>query len=117
MEEIISFVVDKIIVPITGVIPIVVESGLAFLVFAVLWVGFGYGLVASQGSLDAAWHWVRQLPLILQALVWVLFLPVLVGLWIYETTWPIVLRLVAIVGLAGWSLLIFLPKWLTRATP
>jgi len=32
------------------------------------------------------------------------------GLWIWESSWPLLIRLLLVVGLAGWSLLIFLPK-------
>jgi hypothetical protein len=117
MEAVITFIVDRIVTPVTSVIPWLVESGIAFVIFGVMWIGFGAALFMSQGSLHDAWQWVRALPLVLQGLVWLLFLPVVVALWIYETTWNIVIRLVVIGGLAFWSLLIFLPKWLTRATP
>lgn len=89
------------------------ESGILFVVFGALWIAFGVGLIWSQGSVDAAWDWVRALPLILQGVVWVLFLPVMAGLWIWETSWPLVLRLLLILGLAGWNLLVFLPRALT----
>jgi hypothetical protein len=45
-----------------------------------------------------------------QIVVWVLFLPVMVGLWVWETTWPLVLRLILVAGIAGWNLFMFLPK-------
>ena len=117
MEQVITALVDNVLTPVTSLIPLLVSSGIAFVLFAVLWVGFGIALVTSQGSLDAAWQWVRALPLVVQGVVWILFLPVLAALWIWETTWPIVLRLVLVAGLAGWSLLIFLPKALTGARP
>jgi hypothetical protein len=85
-------------------------SGIAFVIFGALWVAFAVGLIWSQGSVDAAWDWLRGLPWIVQGLVWLLFLPVTAGLWIWETSWPLVLRLVLVAGLAGWSLLIFFPK-------
>ena len=86
------------------------ESGVLFLVFAVIWVAFAVGLIWSQGSLDEAWQAIRALPLIVQVVVWVLFLPVMAGLWVWETSWPLVLRLLVVIGLAGWNLLIFLPR-------
>jgi len=89
------------------------SSGILFLLFAVLWGAFAVGLVASQGSIDAAWQAIRELPLIVQGIVWILFLPVVAGLWIWESSWPIVVRLVSVVGLAGWNLLVLLPSWLT----
>jgi hypothetical protein len=42
--------------------------------------------------------------------VWLLFLPVVIGLWIWESTWPLVVRLVLVVSVAGWNLLVFLPR-------
>jgi hypothetical protein len=89
------------------------SSGILFLAFAALWVAFGVALVGSQGSLDQAWATIRDLPLVVQALAWLLFLPVMAGMWVWETAWPLVARLVVIVGLAGWNLLVLLP----RATP
>ena len=82
------------------------ETGVLFVAFAVLWVAFGAALIWSQGSLNAAWHWIRDLPLLVQGLVWLLFLPVVIGLWVWETTWPLVVRLVVMPALpAGtcWS--------------
>jgi hypothetical protein len=117
MEQVISFVVDGIVVPITSVIPWLVSSGILFALFAIIWIAFAVGLVWSQGSLDAAWAALRGLPLIVQAVVWLLFLPVTAGLWIWETTWPFVLRLILVAGLAGWNLLVFLPRAATAAKP
>jgi hypothetical protein len=91
------------------------ESGILFIVFALIWGAFGVALVWSQGSLDAAWQWVHSLPLVLQGLVWLLFLPVMAGLWIWHATWPLILRLVLIIGIAGWNLLVF-PKALEVRT-
>jgi hypothetical protein len=93
------------------------ETGVLFVLFAVIWVGFGVALIWSQGSLDAAWQSIRSLPLIVQGIAWLLFLPVMLGLWIWETTWPLILRLLLVVGIAGWNLLVFLPRWLQVAKP
>ncbi|HEX7172973.1 MAG TPA: hypothetical protein VF365_10245 [Candidatus Limnocylindria bacterium] len=89
------------------------ETGVLFVLFAVLWLAFGAALIWSQGSLDAAWAWVRSLHLIAQAAVWLLFLPVMAGLWIWETSWPTLMRVLLVGGLAGWNLLVFLPRALT----
>ena len=89
------------------------ESGLLFAIFGAMWIVFGIGLVWSQGSVDAAWEWVGALPFVLQLLVWLLFLPVMAGMWIWESSWPLVLRVLLILGMAGWNLLIFLPRALT----
>jgi hypothetical protein len=90
------------------------ETGVLFALFAVIWIAFAVALVWSQGSLDAAWQSIRSLPLVVQGVVWLLFLPVMLGLWIWETTWPLIVRLPLVVGIAGWNLLVFLPRWLQR---
>ena len=76
------------------------ENGVLFGIFAIIWIAFAAGLIWSQGSLDQAWNAIRNLPLVIQVVVWVLFLPVMIGLWIWETSWPLVVRLVLVVGVA-----------------
>ena len=93
------------------------ESGILFAVFAIVWIAFAAALIASQGSLDGAWHFVRDLPLILQGVVWLLFLPVMIGLWIWEGAWPVAVRLILIAGVAGWNLMVLLPRALQLPRP
>jgi hypothetical protein len=62
------------------------EHGIPFAFFLVLWVAFGAALVWSHGSLHDAWQWVRGLPLIVQGIVWLLCMPVMAGLWVWETS-------------------------------
>jgi len=88
----------------------VVEHGILFGLFAIIWIAFAAGLMWSQGSVDQAWQAIRELPLIVQVIVWVLFLPVMIGLWIWETSWPFIVRLILVLGIAGWNLLVFLPN-------
>lgn len=90
------------------------EHGILFMIFAVIWLAFGAGLIWSQGSVDAAWQTIRDLPLIAQLVVWLLFLPVMVALWIWETTWPLAVRLLLVVGIGGWNLFMFLPRAFAR---
>jgi hypothetical protein len=65
-------------------------------------------------TIDAGrtWEWIRGLPLIVQGVVWLLFLPVVAGLWVWETTWPLVMRLVVVGGVGFVNLYVFLPKTL-----
>jgi hypothetical protein len=85
-------------------------SGILFGVFLLIWVAFAAAIVFSQGSLDQAWAAIRVQPLVVQALAWLLLLPAMAALWVWESSWPFVIRLVIVLGLAGWTLLIFLPK-------
>ena len=66
--------------------------------------------MANPAALDEAWRSLAQLPLPLQAVVWLLFMPVMVGLWVWGSDWPVVLRLVLIAAIAGWNLLVFVPR-------
>ena len=93
------------------------DHGVLFLVFAVLWVGFIGALIVSQGSLDQVWSMITSWAWPLQVLAWLLFLPVVAGLWVWETTWPFVARIVIVLGLAGFNLLVFLPKAASAARP
>jgi hypothetical protein len=81
-----------------------------FLVFAALWAAFAAALIWSQGSLDQTWEWIRGLPLIIQGMVWLLFLPVVAGLWVWETSWPLLARLVVVAGLGFANLVAFFPR-------
>lgn len=60
-------------------------------------------LVALLAAVRSAWHWFSGLPLWVQVVVWgllavafagpnllLLYVPVVAGLWLWETTWPLV---------------------------
>lgn len=85
-----------------------------FVIFAVLWIGFAYALIASQGSLDAAWEWIHALPIIVQLVVWVLFLPVVAGLWIWQSDWTAAVRLLLVAGIGLFNLYLFFPGYLLK---
>ncbi|MEO5964441.1 MAG: hypothetical protein ABIR11_03165 [Candidatus Limnocylindrales bacterium] len=98
-----------VVLPVTGVIPVLSRTGILFVAFAVLWLAFLAALVAGPAALDAAWGTVGSLPMIVQAVTWVLFLPLMGAGWAWATDWPVVVRLVIVVAIAGWNLLVFLP--------
>ena len=108
METVIEALVNVVVVPLASLVPLLVSSGVALLIFATLWAAFGVALVRDRARLDEAWGWLRSRPLIVQGIAWLLFLPVLLGVW--RARWPMAGRLVTIGGLAGWSLLIFIPQ-------
>jgi hypothetical protein len=94
---------------ITAPIPFLASSGILLIVFAGLWIAFAAALVRDPARIDTAWRRVRALPLVVQGLAWLLFLPVLAGAWAWRTGWPVAARLAVVGGLAGWSLLVLLP--------
>lgn len=114
MDAIITTLIDGVLVPLidtlTGSIPFLASSGILLLLFGALWIAFAAALVREPTRIDTAWRRVRRAPLIVQAVSWVLFLPVLASVWIYRTSWPAAARLTLVGGLASWNLLMFLPR-------
>ena len=82
-----------------------VLSTYAILIFAILWVGFAIALIVNREWLNLLWNWVRALPSVAQIIVWVLFLPGMVGLWVWESSWSALVRLLAFSGIVGWTAL------------
>lgn len=82
-----------------------VLSSYAIAIFAMLWIGFAIALLYNREWLDLLWNWAQALPSVAKIIVWMLFLPILVGLWIWESSWSILVRLLAYAGLVGWTLL------------
>ena len=73
-------------------------------IFVVLWVGFVIALVANREWLDVLWNWAQTLPLVPKIIVWMVFLPIMAGLWIWESSWPALGRLVGFAGIVAWTL-------------
>ena len=82
-----------------------VLSTYAITVFAILWVGFTLALVVNREWLDLLWTWVRALPTFAEIIVWVLFLPNMVALWIWESSWSVLVRGMSCAGIVVWTLL------------
>jgi hypothetical protein len=114
MDTIVGTLVEGILVPlitlVTAPIPFLASSGILLLVFGAVWLAFGVVLVREPARIETAWRRLRSLPVVAQALAWLLLLPVLAGVWIWRTTWPRVARLTLVGSLAGWNLLMFLPR-------
>ena len=109
METLITALIYVTVVPLTAPIPLMVSSGLLLVLFAAIWVAFGRALMSDRPAVDRAWLRIRRLPLAVQAIVWLLFLPPMAGLWIYRRPWRAAYRLTLIGGLGAWNLLVFLP--------
>jgi len=71
-----------------------------------LWFGFAIALAVDRVWLDMLWNWVQTLPAMAEIIVWVLFLPFMVGLWIWESSWPGLVRLLASAGIVVWTILV-----------
>jgi hypothetical protein len=72
----------------------------AFTILASAWLAFAVAFVASRSSLGATWRGVGALPLPVKGAIWLLTLPVMVGLPLWEgawrtRSWPVLVRLLA----------------------
>lgn len=82
-----------------------VLSTYAVTTFAILWLGFIIALAVNRDWLDLLWNWVGALPAAAKYIVWVLILPIMVGLWIWESSWSALANLFALAGIIVWTLL------------
>jgi hypothetical protein len=82
----------------------------AFAILGLLWLGFAAALIFNQAILDTVWQSFRALPWAVQGVIWLLVLPVTAGLWIWETSWPLWLRLVLVIGLGWVTIYTFFPR-------
>ena len=82
----------------------------SFAILSLLWLGFAAALIFNQPILDTIWQALRGLPMFIQVVVWLLVLPIALGLWIWETSWPLWIRLLLVIGLGWATLYTFFPK-------
>ena len=82
----------------------------SFGILSILWLGFGAALLFNQALLETTWHLFRGLPIVAQALLGLLLLPVILGLWIWQTPWPLWICLILVIGLGWATLYTFFPK-------
>jgi hypothetical protein len=65
-------------------------------------------LVLAEGTLSALWDSLRELPLLVEGLIWVLLFPLVLATGVWESSWQTWPRLLLVVCFAvGWSLAFF----------
>ena len=84
----------------------------AFAVLTLLWLGFGAALLLNRELLDKVWRQFRGWNILLQLFVALPVLPVVLGLWIWQTPWPAWIRVVLVAGLAWITEYTFFPRFL-----
>jgi hypothetical protein len=85
--------------------------GSAFLALvAGLWGAFVALLGASPSTLDDAYEWLRDLPLVSEGLMWLLTLPWTVAYLVSETTWEHWLRAVVVASIVAVHLCVCAPR-------
>ncbi len=83
----------------------------AFSVLTLLWAAFLAALVLKRELLGESWNRLDHLPLVAKIVVVILALPVVVGLWVWQTRWPLWVRLVVVLGLAWVTVYTFFPRF------
>jgi hypothetical protein len=69
-----------------------------------MWGGFFALVVADR--LDNVWHWARDLPLLVELVMWLLTFPWLLGTAVWESSWAPWLRVGLVASFAiGWTLI------------
>ena len=82
----------------------------SFAILSILWLGFGGALLFNQALLDTVWQTFRGLPLAIQLVLGLLLLPLMLGLWIWQSPWPLWIRLILVLGLGWTTIYTFFPK-------
>jgi hypothetical protein len=83
---------------------------LVLVLFAVLWLCFAAALVFAPAELDELWRGYRRRNVVVQALGWLLFLPLAAALFVWERRWQARLRLALVLAIAALNLLMFFPR-------
>ena len=82
-----------------------------------LWLAFGATLLVDPGSLVDLWERFRDRSLVVRGVVGLLLLPWVIAVWVWQTDWPLALRLVLDAGLAWATLYAFFPRRRERPAP
>ena len=67
-------------------------------------------LLVRQGNLGDLWAVFRGQPWVLQGLEFLIFLPWAAGLWLWNTSWELWVRVLLLIGLAWASLYMLNPR-------
>ena len=81
-----------------------------WLLFTVLWVAVVGALAFSPATLDEVWQAARRPAILIQAVVWLLFLPIMAGLWIWQRPWAAAIRLMLLLAIAVGNVFLFFPR-------
>ena len=82
---------------------------IAVAAIGLLWVGFGLAAWLEPQLLAETWDWVDALPIGSEIVAWVVGLPWMVALAVWQGPWPDLVRIGVMVGLAVASVWTFYP--------
>ena len=64
---------------------------------------FVYYLITNPARLSEIWAWTRSLNILVQGVVWLLFAPWMICLWVWTLPWAMPIRLVLVVAALAWT--------------
>lgn len=70
------------------------------------WLAVGWVIVAYPGGVEAAWEWVFEQTVAVQGAMWLLLLPWMGALWVWNESWPLAVRTAIVIALAVGTLLL-----------
>jgi hypothetical protein len=92
-----------------------IGATLWFLWMVAMWAAFFVLLFADR--LEAIWSAIRDLPLLVEVVLWVLFLPWMLGTAVWTNSWPAGLRILLVGGFViGWTI-VSIPREKQAAQP
>lgn len=68
-----------------------------------LCVAFAYFAIADPARLTALWEWTRSLNILLQGVIWLLFLPWMIALRIWTLAWALPVRAILVAAALLWT--------------
>ena len=81
-----------------------------WLLFTVLWAALLTTIALAPAIVDQLWESLRRRTIAIQAVIWLLFLPIMVGAWIWRRTWAPPIRLTLLLAIAAWNVFLFFPR-------
>jgi hypothetical protein len=61
-------------------------------------------------TVNELWESARRQPILIQAVIWLLFLPIMTGAWIWRRPWAPAIRLALVFAIAAWNVFLFFPS-------
>ncbi len=86
-------------------------SAYAVVVLAIAWIGVGLALTVDPELPDSAWESLIATAIPVQVALWVLFLPITLGLWIWTSDFPAFVPVAYGLALALWTLTALRSLW------
>ena len=82
--------------------------------FTAIWVALAIVLIVSPDAVEELWNWIGEQSTALQIGIWVAFLPVMVAIAVWETSWPLWIRLAVLALCVFWTSYGFSPRRIAR---